>query len=481
MSVMQLPNRRIFTNLLNRIQARRWNLASLNEFRGYFKLKPHDTFESINPDPVIAEQLKRLYGHPDNVELYPGVVVESAKIPMSPGSGLCASWTISRAILADAVALVRGDRFYTIDYTPSSLTNFGFQTASYDLDVDGGSVIHKLILNALPHHVPQNSVYAHFPLVNPGANKEIQTSLKKESLYSYERPTGPLPETSSEDTDPVALALTVLNHSMHADHWEDSVDSFYNKALSDGYKNDKYNLGKNQIIDIVSTVNAAHAAFIEFWFGVKVTEKEHGDIECAPSAELQQVLGQAQANAIRRASVDIANWMTGTTVPTEGRHGLLALEKLFQSAGFDHDASDTASLLSLASFLYSVLACCTTAIIEQAFPIHANASKNTQPAPFITIPATLRREMFNVDLDTIYDDANIIEFKLDLAFAVRVAKIMKGDALSKILELLKDAKRVAGSQGQIKKVYGSIHGNVKYLNNIESELLPHPVNMKLMW
>ena len=59
-------------------QACSWNLASLNEFREYFKLKPHDTFESINPDPHIADQLRKLYGHPDNVEIYPGIVVEGA-------------------------------------------------------------------------------------------------------------------------------------------------------------------------------------------------------------------------------------------------------------------------------------------------------------------------------------------------------------------------------------------------------------------
>ena len=60
--------------ILGMVQARSWNLASLNEFREYFKLKPHETFESINPDPHIAQQLSRLYGHPDNVEIYPGIV-----------------------------------------------------------------------------------------------------------------------------------------------------------------------------------------------------------------------------------------------------------------------------------------------------------------------------------------------------------------------------------------------------------------------
>ena len=43
--------------VLGIVQARSWNLASLNEFRAHFDLKPHETFESINPDPHIADQL----------------------------------------------------------------------------------------------------------------------------------------------------------------------------------------------------------------------------------------------------------------------------------------------------------------------------------------------------------------------------------------------------------------------------------------
>jgi linoleate 8R-lipoxygenase/9,12-octadecadienoate 8-hydroperoxide 8R-isomerase len=44
---------------------------------------------------------------------------------MSPGSGLCVNFATSYAILSDAVGLVQGDRFYTLDYTPKNLTNWG--------------------------------------------------------------------------------------------------------------------------------------------------------------------------------------------------------------------------------------------------------------------------------------------------------------------------------------------------------------------
>jgi len=78
------------------------------------------------------------YEHPDYVEMYPGMVSESAKVPMVPGVGIAPCYTISRAILSDAVALVRGDRFYTIDYNPKNLTNWGFCEVQYDLAVNQG-------------------------------------------------------------------------------------------------------------------------------------------------------------------------------------------------------------------------------------------------------------------------------------------------------------------------------------------------------
>lgn len=88
--------------ILGIIQARSWNLASLNEFRSYFKLQPYKKFEDINPDPAVVEQLRNLYGDPDHVEIYPGILVESTKEPKFPGSGLCTTFTISRAVLSDA-------------------------------------------------------------------------------------------------------------------------------------------------------------------------------------------------------------------------------------------------------------------------------------------------------------------------------------------------------------------------------------------
>ena len=67
------------------LTSRKWNLASLNEMRSFFGLKRHDSFEDINPDPQVADVLRKLYDHPDMVEMYPGLFVEDAKPRMDPG------------------------------------------------------------------------------------------------------------------------------------------------------------------------------------------------------------------------------------------------------------------------------------------------------------------------------------------------------------------------------------------------------------
>ena len=172
-------------------QARTWNCATLNEFRKHFLLEPHRKFSDITTNPEVQEALKHLYDHPDNVELYPGLVVEDAKRPMKPGSGLCPSYTISRGVLSDAVALVRGDRYYTTSYTPAALTNWGFAEASSDTTIDNGCVFYKLFLRALPNNYDPMSVYVHYPMTVPhgqGGMRDILEDLKKADKYNFDKP-----------------------------------------------------------------------------------------------------------------------------------------------------------------------------------------------------------------------------------------------------------------------------------------------------
>ncbi|KAL3419627.1 linoleate diol synthase [Phlyctema vagabunda] len=169
-------------------QGRDWNMASLNEFRKFFKLKPHAKFTDINPDPDVAKSLEVLYDHPDFVELYPGLMAESAKEPMAPGSGLCPGFTISQTILSDAVTLVRGDRFYTVDYTPANLTAWGFSEVASDTKIAGGGVMYKLLMRAFPGFYKGNSTYALFPFTQPAESKIVHATLGTVDLYDYSAP-----------------------------------------------------------------------------------------------------------------------------------------------------------------------------------------------------------------------------------------------------------------------------------------------------
>ena len=81
--------------ILGILQGRQWGLASLNEFRRYFNLEPYITFEDLNPDPHVAQQLRGLYGHPDHVELYTGLVVEEGKDPHKPPLGVIPALTLT--------------------------------------------------------------------------------------------------------------------------------------------------------------------------------------------------------------------------------------------------------------------------------------------------------------------------------------------------------------------------------------------------
>ncbi|EXJ93786.1 hypothetical protein A1O1_02179 [Capronia coronata CBS 617.96] len=169
-------------------QARAWNVATLNEFRKFFKLQPHKSFSDISKDEDVARSLQALYHHPDYVELYPGLVAEDAKDPLDPGSGLCPGYSVSRTILADAVALTRGDRFYTVDYTPANLTNWGWSAVKSDPDVAQGGCFYILLMRALPLYYRGNSVYAMFPFTVPEENRKIMKKLGKEQDYNFERP-----------------------------------------------------------------------------------------------------------------------------------------------------------------------------------------------------------------------------------------------------------------------------------------------------
>lgn len=307
--------------MLGIIQARSWNLASLNEFRSFFGLTKHKTFEDINPEKGVAEKLRNLYDHPDFVELYPGLVAEQGKPPMSPGSGICLNYTTSRAILSDAVALVRGDRFYTVDYTPKSLTNWGYNEVDYDLSVDQGQVMYKLFLRAFPNNIKPNSIYAHFPFVVPAENRKILTELGTADNYDWGRPS-PIPQPVVIHTYEAATAIladkvnykvtwgatieflmkqpgksygvdfclsgdepanlqsrTMIIKALYPKVWESEVRDFHIQITNKLLKQKSYKLGKANQVDIVRDVGnlaCAHFAANVFSFPLKTDEHPRG-------------------------------------------------------------------------------------------------------------------------------------------------------------------------------------------------------------
>ncbi|KAK4693634.1 linoleate 10R-lipoxygenase, partial [Lecanoromycetidae sp. Uapishka_2] len=285
-------------------QARSWNLATLNEFRAFFNLTKHETFESINSDPEIADALRHFYDDPDLVEIYPGLVVEETKPSIRPGSGLSTDYTISRTILSDAVALVRGDRFYMVDNTPNSLTNWGFSEIASDLAVDHGHVLYKLFLRAFPNHFRQDSVYAHYPFVIPAENRVILTDLEQIDKYNFDRPAYRAPPTFitsyaactsilanqldfkvtwgeaikflmhnggreygadfmlAGDSPPNATSRAVMASALYRQDWIASVKTFYEEITFTLLRDKSYKIGKVNQVDIVRDVgNLAQVHF----------------------------------------------------------------------------------------------------------------------------------------------------------------------------------------------------------------------------
>ncbi|KAH9973470.1 putative linoleate diol synthase [Lactifluus volemus] len=198
---------------------RNWGVCSLNDFRKFLGLRQYKSFLEWNDDPEIAEAAERLYTHIDNLELYVGLQAEQTK-PVVDGAGLCpgmfnsrylwaetnsflVGYTISRAILSDAIALTRGDRFFTSDYTPYNLTAWGFADSKRDSDGPGnGSMLGRLLLRGLPGEFTENSTYAWYPLQTPESMKVFLSRLGTADRYNFDRPgTAPVVVCAREYND----------------------------------------------------------------------------------------------------------------------------------------------------------------------------------------------------------------------------------------------------------------------------------------
>ncbi|KAJ7469076.1 heme peroxidase [Mycena latifolia] len=181
------------------VQAREWGVCTMNEFRAFLGLRPFRTFEEWNPDPKIAGAARRLYGHIANLELYVGLQCE-ATVPLKPGVRFASGYTLMRAVLSDVVTLLRGDRFYTTDFTPRNLTVWGYQDCQRDPHNGGfGGEMPKLLMRHLPRHYLPTSVYGCFPFFTPEKMKQSLTTQGIADQYTFQRPV-PVPEVKVLNT-----------------------------------------------------------------------------------------------------------------------------------------------------------------------------------------------------------------------------------------------------------------------------------------
>jgi linoleate 10R-lipoxygenase len=130
-----------------------------------------------------------------------------------PGAGLCPGYTISRAILADAVCLTRGDRFLTVDFTPYNYTSWGYQDCQFGKD-DGSytGMLTKLLFRTLPDYYPGDSAFAFFPFLVPPFAKYSLAKLPESPVdkYNWSRPAEPkdlIVATSYQDVGTVLVDI----------------------------------------------------------------------------------------------------------------------------------------------------------------------------------------------------------------------------------------------------------------------------------
>ncbi|KAF8161961.1 heme peroxidase [Mycena galopus ATCC 62051] len=187
-----------FIDIIGIKRARAMNTCSLNQFREWLGFPPYKTFEEWNANKAIAEEASRLYnGNIDDLELYPGLHAEGHKDDGlthdsdTKYSPLRIS-TMRNGLLFDAIALIRGDRFFTTAFTEGNYTKWGYADVQRDqANKAFGGHIHKLLFRTLKDHFPQNSIYSWFPMTTPdGVRAAFERQKVNLNDWDLERPKG---------------------------------------------------------------------------------------------------------------------------------------------------------------------------------------------------------------------------------------------------------------------------------------------------
>ena len=290
-------------------------------------MQEYKSFEEWNPDKETARAAELLYGHIDNLELYPGLMAECTK-PAIPGSGVCPGQTTGRGILDDAVALVRGDRFLSYDLNSSTLTNWGLSKLGTVTPGAYGGILPHLLFNALPAAWTGTSSYVLLPFYTPKAAKEILTTNKVVDLYDLERP--------ASDME----IIGIRTHEGCKKVFEDRENFvvMYQKAIRDCTDSHDFMIGWDDAARHDPRSAILHKVFFETDFESNLTKFF--------SANISRLISEHSlkySNSTRR-SIDIVRDVTNVVpilwlaqrfaIPLKTRetpHGLISIPDLFMS------------------------------------------------------------------------------------------------------------------------------------------------------
>ncbi|KAH8821386.1 linoleate diol synthase [Xylogone sp. PMI_703] len=313
-------------DILGQLQARNaFNVCTMNEFRRYLNLKPYKSFEDWNPDKETARAAELLYGHIDNLELYPGLMAEVTK-PAMPGSGVCPGQTTGRGILDDAVALVRGDRFLSYDLNSTTLTNWGLAKIGSLPPGAYGGMLPNLLFNALPGAWTGTSPYVLLPFYTPEAAKEILRDNKVIELYDLERP----------PNDNEVLGIHTQEGCKKVFEDRETFRVMYQKAIRECTDNHDFMIGWDDAKRHDPRSSILHKVFFEEGFERNVTNFFRSNV-----SRLIKEKSLKYSNSTRRA-IDIVRDVTNVTpilwlaerfaipLKTEKNpHGLLSVPEAF--------------------------------------------------------------------------------------------------------------------------------------------------------
>jgi hypothetical protein len=101
------------------IRDRERGVPRYNRFREMFHMPRVKTFEEMSDDRDIVDTLRKVYGHPDKVDLMVGMYAEK------PPEGFGFSDTAFRVFILMAPRRLKSDRFFTDDFNETVYTKAG--------------------------------------------------------------------------------------------------------------------------------------------------------------------------------------------------------------------------------------------------------------------------------------------------------------------------------------------------------------------